>query len=244
MLDKLRQRFHRKKSDSDPLAFEVIYPKEVKAPRPGSNYRGSSLDFDWVVIATVCILIGIGTVMVYSASVSLADSPKYGTTSTYFLIRHIAALVVGAIAAFFVYHVPMRVWEKMAKPIGIISVILLILVLVPGIGVSVNGSRRWIRFPVFNLQVSEVTKLAAVIFTSWFTVTRQEYMHSFRKGFIPMLAVMGIVTALLALQPDLGATVVVLAIIMGILFLGGISYVILGVVGSVSYTHLTLPTKA
>ena len=92
MLDKLRQRFHRKKSDSDPLAFEVIYPKEVKAPRPGSNYRGSSLDFDWVVIATVCILIGIGTVMVYSASVSLADSPKYGTTSTYFLIRHIAAL--------------------------------------------------------------------------------------------------------------------------------------------------------
>ena len=138
MLDKLRQRFHRKKSDSDPLAFEVIYPKEVKAPRPGANYRGSSLDFDWVVIATVCILIGIGTVMVYSASVSLADSPKYGTTSTYFLIRHIAALVVGAIAAFFVYHVPMRVWEKMAKPIGIISVILLILVLVPGIGVSVD----------------------------------------------------------------------------------------------------------
>ena len=112
MLDKLRQRFHRKKSDSDPLAFEVIYPKEVKAPRPGSNYRGSSLDFDWVVIATVCILIGIGTVMVYSASVSLADSPKYGTTSTYFLIRHIAALVVGAIAAFFVYHVPMRVWNS------------------------------------------------------------------------------------------------------------------------------------
>ena len=67
-------------------------------------------------------------------------------------------------------------------------------------------------------------------------MTRQEYMHSFRKGFIPMLAVMGIVTALLALQPDLGATVVVLAIIMGILFLGGISYVILGVVGSMVIT--------
>ena len=112
MLDKLRQRFNRKKSDSDPLEFEVIYPKEVKAPHQSSNYRGSSFDFDWVVIATVCILIGIGTVMVYSASVSLADSPKYGTTSTYFLIRHIAALVVGAIAAFFVYHVPMRVWER------------------------------------------------------------------------------------------------------------------------------------
>ncbi|MCI5850250.1 MAG: putative lipid II flippase FtsW [Sutterellaceae bacterium] len=228
MLEKLRSRFRRGGKGSDKLTVEAVYPGEMQGPATNLGYHSTALDFDWVVIATVSLLIGIGTVMVYSASVSLGDSPKYGTTSTYFLIRHLISLVVSLVAAYGIYHIPMRIWKRLAVPIGIFAVLLLVAVLIPGVGTSVNGSRRWIRMPFMNLQVSEVTKFAAVIFASYFTVRRQDYMHSLRKGFLPMALAMATVAGLLVVQPDLGATVVVIAITMGILFLGGLDLRIFG----------------
>ncbi|MDL2058643.1 putative lipid II flippase FtsW [Mesosutterella sp. AGMB02718] len=225
MLDRLRGRLARRRKDEDALRVEAVYPNEMSTPVSGGRLmRGRSLDFDWVVVAVVSLLLGLGTVMVYSASISLADSPKYGTSQTYFLTRHLISLAISLAAAYGVYHVPMRAWLRLAKPLGVLAVLLLVLVLVPGVGVSVNGSRRWIRFPFMNLQVSEFTKFVAVIFASYFTLTRQDYMHSFRKGFLPMALAVGAVAALLIVQPDLGATIVVIAIVMGVLFVGGLSY--------------------
>ena len=130
------------------------------------------------------------------------------------------SLVMGYI----VYRIPMRVWNKLAPYMVFFAIVLLAAVFVPGVGRSVNGSRRWIHLAGFiNLQVTEVAKFAAVIGAAYFTVQRQEYMHSFSKGLAPMAVVMCCISALISLQPDLGAIMVIVCIAMGVLFLGGLN---------------------
>lgn len=179
--------------------------------------------FDGPLMFVVAALILLGTVMVYSASISLADSPKYNTAPTHFLVRHVFALVVAFLAGVAVFQVPMNTWEKLSRWVFLLAIVLLIVVLVPGVGKGVNGARRWISLGLLNLQPSEVMKVAAVLYAANFTVRKQEYMHSFRKGFLPMGVAMGLIGALLLLQPDLGAFGVIVAISMGILFLGGVN---------------------
>jgi cell division protein FtsW len=179
--------------------------------------------YDLTLVLVVAALLCLGSLMVYSASISLADSTKYHTTYTHFLIRHLIsmgiALGVGGLALF----IPMRVWRRLSPAIIIIAILLLIAVLIPGIGRSVNGARRWIGLGFMNLQVSEVAKFAALLGASWFTVSRQDYMHSLRKGFAPMALCLGFGAALISMQPDLGATMVTISITMGVLFLGGLN---------------------
>jgi cell division protein FtsW len=117
----------------------------------------------------------------------------------------------------------MSVWQKLAPWIFLGALGLLVIVLIPGVGKGVNGARRWISLGLLNLQPSEVMKVAAVLYAANFTVRKQDYMHSFRKGFAPMAVAMGLIGALLLLQPDLGAFGVIVAIAMGILFLGGVN---------------------
>jgi len=179
--------------------------------------------FDGPLMFAVAALILIGTVMVYSASISLADSPKYNTAPTYFLVRHVFALVVAFCAAVAVFQVSLNTWQKLAPWVFLIAIGLLVLVLIPGVGKGVNGARRWIPLGLLNLQPSEVMKVAAVLYAANFTVRKQDFMHSFRKGFMPMAVVMAVIGALLLMQPDLGAFGVIVAISMGILFLGGVN---------------------
>ena len=188
--------------------------------------RGSPVKADGVDLTVLLIgfgLLCLGTLMVYSASISLADSPKYNTTQYHFLVRHLIAIAVALTAGAVAYRVPMRVWNRLAPMLVIVSVVLLAAVLLPGVGKSVNGSRRWINLGVMNLQVTEAVKFAALIGAAWFTVQRQEYMHSFTKGFGPMALMMCLVAGLISLQPDLGAIVVIVCIAMGVLFLGGLN---------------------
>ena len=232
MIGWLRNLFHRGRS-KDELAVEVVYP-DLRSSYSDGGELSAGKNVDWAVVAVVGLLLTLGTIMVYSASVSLADSPKYGTTSTHFLFRHIAFVLLSLVAASAVYQLPMSFWKKYAYLLGFVALVALVLVLVPGVGVSVNGSRRWIRFPYMNLQVSEFVKFVTVIFASYFTLRRQDYMHSFRKGFLPMALALAFVAGLLIVQPDLGATVVIVAIAIGILFLGGLAYrIIIPVVGFV-----------
>jgi cell division protein FtsW len=105
---------------------------------------------------------------------------------------------------------------------------LLIAVLIPGIGKGVNGARRWISFGFMNFQPSELMKFAVVIFAASYTVQRQEYLHSFVKGLVPMGVAVMIIGALLLWQPDMGAFVVIALIAFGILFLGGINVKLFG----------------
>src|SRR4029453_5500490 len=178
---------------------------------------------DRTLIAVITALIMIGTVMVYSASISLADSPRFNVAPTHFLSRHLASLGIAFVAAVIAFQVPMAVWQRAAPWIFAGGLVLLVIVLIPGIGKGVNGARRWIPLGVLNLQPSELLKVGCVLYAANFTVRKQDYMHHFGRGFLPMAVVMGAVGVLLLLQPDLGAFGVIVAISMGVLFLGGVN---------------------
>ena len=191
--------------------------------RSGGSQRIRPDGLDWSVLFLSLLLLAFGSLMVYSASISLADSPKYGTSYTFFFKRHLISAGIALVAGWCAYHVPLRVWYRLTPWMAVMGFLLLILVLIPGIGHSVNGARRWVGIGSFTIQVTEVVKLAALLGAAWFTVRRQDYMHSFSKGFAPMAAVMAAVAFLTNLQPDLGATVVIVCIALGVLFLGGLN---------------------
>jgi cell division protein FtsW len=178
---------------------------------------------DTALLMVVAALVLLGVVMVYSASITLADSPRYRVTPTHFLVRHLFAIVVALVAAVSAFSVPLARWQQLAPAAFVISFVLLVVVLIPGVGTGALGARRWIPLAWINLQPSELMKIASVLYAASFTVRKQDYMHSLSRGFLPIGAVMVVVGALLQLQPDLGAFIVIVAIAMGILFLGGLN---------------------
>jgi cell division protein FtsW len=137
-------------------------------------------------------------------------------------------LTIAIGVAIWVFKIPTTVWDRYAPLIFGFTVILLIAVLIPGIGKGVNGAKRWISLGPMNFQPSELMKFAAVIFAASYTVQRQEYLHSFVKGMLPMGIAVALVGGLLMAEPDLGALVVISIIAFGILFLGGINAKLFG----------------
>src|SRR5678815_3878453 len=180
---------------------------------------GSLPAIDGPLVGVVMTLLLIGTVMVYSASISLADSPRYSVAPTHFLLRHLSSLGIAFCAAVIAFQIPIAVWQRLAPFVFVAALALLVIVLVPGVGKGVNGAKRWIPLGVLNLQPSELMKVACVLYAANFTVRKQDYMNHFGKGFLPMAFVMGAIGVLLLMQPDLGAFGVIVAISMGILFL-------------------------
>ncbi len=197
------------------------------APSEGWSTKSSFTTIstiDYSVIITVLALLILGFVMVYSASISLGDSPKYQTSESYFAVRHGIYILIGLVAGFLVFKMPLHRWYVLSYPLGLLGILLLIAVFIPGLGHEVNGSIRWIGMGPVNLQVSEVVKFVSVLVISHFVVTRQAYMHSYTRGLVPVMLYIGAVAMLLSLQPDLGATVVISAIVLGVVFLGGLSW--------------------
>ena len=225
----------RKKEDADDIVTRVGDYNNAAA----LNYEPRAIGPvppDYGVLFVVFSLMLLGCLMVFSASISLGDSPKYHISEHYFFVRHVISLVVALFGAYIVWHIPMKAWKKMAFPFFLFGLFLLGAVFIPGIGKSTNGACRWIPLGLFNLQVTEVMKIAVLIYAADFTVRKQNYMHSVKKGLLPMLLVMGLVGFLVLKEPDLGAYVMMLAISMGILFLGGINLtvfimVLVGVLG-------------
>jgi cell division protein FtsW len=180
--------------------------------------------FDQSLIWSAIFLLSLGLVMVYSASISIAEVGRNTNGSpAYFLVRHGAYLAAGLMAGLIAFQIPMRLWQKYSFHLFVGGMLLLVLVLVPGIGREVNGSRRWISLLIVNFQPSEFMKLFMVIYVANYTVRKAAYLGNFRKGFLPMLIVMLMVGLLLLLEPDFGSFVVITAIMMAILFLGGIN---------------------
>jgi cell division protein FtsW len=206
---------------SSSAAGSVLALTGLGSARRQTSVRTSAVD--GTLIGVVFALILIGTVMVYSASISLADSPRFNVAPTHFLMRHLLSLGIAFVAAILVFQIPMQTWQRLAPWVFVAAFALLVIVLVPGIGKGVNGAKRWIPLGVLNLQPSELMKVACVLYAANFTVRKQDYMHDFAKGFLPMAIVMGAIGVLLLLQPDLGAFGVIVAISMGILFLGGVN---------------------
>ena len=188
-----------------------------------STRPGALPTIDGPLVLVVVTLLMIGTVMVYSASISLADSPRYNVAPTHFLVRHLLSLGIAFCAAAIAFQIPIGVWQRLAPFVFVGSLALLVIVLIPGVGKGVNGAKRWIPLGFLNLQPSELMKVACVLYAANFTVRKQDYMNHFGKGFLPMAFVMGAIGVLLLLQPDLGAFGVIVTISMGILFLGGVN---------------------
>ena len=191
--------------------------------------RSRMMEYDQLLVWAVLSLTLIGLVMVYSASITLADGPKYANySSNFFLIRHVISLVIAIGVGIWAFKIPTKVWDRYSPVIFGFTVLLLIAVLIPGVGKGVNGAKRWIPLGLMNFQPSELMKFAAVIFAASYTVQRQEYLHSFVKGMLPMGIAVALVGGLLMAEPDMGAFVVVALIAFGILFLGGINAKLFG----------------
>jgi len=177
------------------------------------------LQFDAMLLALVLALLFGGFIILASASIAVSD--KATGDPFYYLERQLLAAAVGCIAAFLCLHVPMQVWRTLGPLMLLAGLGLLLLVLVPGIGHEVNGSRRWIRFSVMNLQVSEPARLCIIIYLAGYLVRRGRDLRDRFSGFLrPMLVVMCACAALLA-EPDFGAAVVLLATALTLLFVAG-----------------------
>jgi len=186
--------------------------------------RINSPSYDQGFLWAVLCLLGISLVMVYSASIAIAEADKaVGHNSSYYLVHQAAFMLVAISAAFVAFNVPVTWWQKMAPYLFLIGLALLVLVLIPGIGLKAGGSRRWLKLFVVNPQPSEFMKLFAAIYVADYTVRKAAVMDSFRQGFMPMVGVMLLVGFLLLREPDFGAFAVIAAISISILWLGGIN---------------------
>ncbi|MDN5843511.1 MAG: putative lipid II flippase FtsW [Alcaligenaceae bacterium] len=176
------------------------------------------------MIIAVSTLVLFGLLMVYSASIALSDGPRYESYGRfYFVGRHAAFIIVGVLAALVTASIPMRVWQKMSALLFVFSLFLLVLVLVPGIGHEVNGASRWLSLGPLNFQPSELMKVAVLLYAADYAVRKQAHMQNFLRGFLPMAFALAVVGLLLLAEPDLGAFMVIVAIAVGILFIGGIN---------------------
>lgn len=174
-----------------------------------------------LVWVTLC-LVALGLVMVYSASVAMPDNPKFARyTPTYFLVRQAVSIGLALVAAWLTLQVPIAVWEKWAPWLFAGSLLLLIVVLVVGKGV--NGARRWLPLGVMNFQPSELAKLAIALYAANYMVRKMEVKERFFKAVWPMAVALAVIGTLLLAEPDMGAFMVIAAIALGILFLGGVN---------------------
>ena len=180
--------------------------------------------FDQNLAWAIAGLLIWGLVMVYSASIALNDGPRStGFSQVQYLVRHTAALSVGFIAALLVFQISMDTWEKAAPWVFIVSIVLLIVVLLPFMGKSINGARRWISLGVFNFQPSELAKFGTLLYAANYMVRKMDVKEKFFAAVTPMGVAIAIVGSLLLAEPDMGAFLVIAVIAMGILFLGGVN---------------------
>ncbi|SNS21740.1 cell division-specific peptidoglycan biosynthesis regulator FtsW [Noviherbaspirillum humi] len=223
------------------MKFALPFFSSDAAPRPAQVQRSRMMEYDQPLVWVVVLLMLFGMVMVYSASIALPDSPKYAAyRNSHFLVRQAAFIGTSLVAGLVAFRIPVKTWQRWAPYLFVGTLVLLVLVLVPGIGKGVNGAKRWLSFKVFNLQPSEMMKLFVVLYAADYTVRKQQYMHKLTKGFMPMTAAIGFVGLLLLLEPDLGAFGVIVCIAMGILFLGGINGIWFGGIGATLVGIFTL----
>jgi cell division protein FtsW len=183
-----------------------------------------SAEYDRSLAWAGLVLAAGGLVMVYSASIAIAEASRYtANNAAWFLVRHGAYLALALAAAIGVFLVPVRLWQKAAPWMFLAGVAALALVLVPGFGREVNGARRWLDLPGVGFQPSEAMKLAVVLYAADYTARKHAVLKSFKRGLLPMLAVMLLVSWLLLREPDFGALVVIAVIAFSILFLGGMN---------------------
>ncbi|WP_447973477.1 putative lipid II flippase FtsW [Nitrospira sp. Kam-Ns4a] len=185
--------------------------------RPTAGRRRPAADAGLWTVTVVLALIGL--VMVFSASAVVAVN-RYDDAG-YFLKRQLAWLAFGFLLLHLASHMDYTLWRRLAIPVLAVTVLLLILVLIPGVGASVKGARRWLRLGALSIQPAEVAKLATVIYLAAYLTNKEARLGDFASGLLPPLVVLGVVAGLVVLEKDLGTVVVIGGVALGLFFLGG-----------------------
>ncbi len=175
--------------------------------------------YDPWCLLSVFLLLGIGLVMVSSASLSYAED--LGLSTWYFALRHAFYLLFALFVCAIVTYIPLSFWRTIALPLLGLNVLLLILLLLPGVSRPVNGSLRWLFIGPISIQVSELTKLSFILYTAHSLVVEQVSKRGPLRAFAKPLILLALVSGLLLLEPDFGAAVVIVSTVLGLLFLGG-----------------------
>ena len=189
-------------------------------PYPSPLITGRGIDLDFPLLAGCLALLGLGLVMITSASSEVAALQSGNTL--YHMIRHLFYIVLGLGACIMTMMVPIATWQRMGFMLLIGAFGLLVMVLLPGIGREVNGSMRWIGFSFFNVQPSEIAKVFVVIYLAGYLVRQQKEVRDSWMGFFKPFIVLLPMAGLLLMEPDFGATVVMMGAAAAMLFLGGV----------------------
>jgi cell division protein FtsW len=183
-----------------------------------SSHRPRRFNVDHILLIAVSGLVLMGLIMVASASITVASS--HGDAFS-FLKRQLLGVILGMVGAGIMCVIPTTLWQRLAMPLMIAAIAMLVVVLIPGIGHSVNGSRRWLPLGM-SFQPSELSRVLLLIYVASYIVRKQEEVKESVQGFIKPMVVLGIAAGLLLLEPDFGAATVLLATGMGMLFLAGV----------------------
>jgi cell division protein FtsW len=206
-------------------------------PRPGqpATTRSSTAI---LLVATVVVLNVVGVVMVLSAS-SVASLTDYGSP-WYFFLRELMWMALGLGAFVFGIRVDYRNWRRWVRPLLVVSTALLVVVLVPGVGIYVSGSRRWLGVGVLRFQPSELAKLALLLYAADIVSRRADELHDWRRVARPVVLVLGGFVLLVMREPDLGSALVLALVVVAALVAGGVRPNHLAVVGAVGAAAVTL----
>lgn len=185
-----------------------------------SHARPRRFELDYVLLGTCGALLTLGLVMMTSASIAIAD--RQLGDPLFYLERQALGVALGLGAAALAMWIPVQVWERMAMPLLLVAFLLLILVLIPGIGHEVNGSRRWLRLAGMSFQVSELARVLLLTYLASYIVRRQAELKEDLRGFLKPLAILVGASGLLLLEPDFGAATVLMTTGLALLFLAGV----------------------
>lgn len=179
----------------------------------------TSLQFDPVLLTLVLSLLLGGLVILASASISISDNAL--GEPFYYVERQLIAALIGGLAGLICLFVPMRLWKTLGPLLLLAGLGLLLVVLIPGIGHEVNGSKRWIRFSIVNLQVSEPARLCFILYLGGYLVRRNKDVREAFTGFLRPMLLLSLACAALLAEPDFGAAIVLLATALTMLFVAG-----------------------
>ena len=188
----------RKAGEAGTLALPWSFNRERSVTRPSA---------DGTVLVITVVLALIGLVMVFSASGVVAGNRFHD--AIYFLKRQVAWLLFGFILLHIASRLDYLMWRKLAVPILIVTAVLLILVLIPSIGVAAKGARRWLKLGLISIQPAEMVKLVVVLYVAAYLTHKGDRVKEFKRGFLPPFIIVGMLSALVLLQPDLGTVVVI-----------------------------------
>lgn len=185
-----------------------------------SKAIASSHRYDVKLLFSVLFLVGIGIVMVYSASFALAHE-NHGS-GFFFLKKQAFFSLIGIVVLVICSHIPYRIYRSLAYPILFVALGLLVCVLFFGLGIEIKGSMRWLKLGPVTFQPVELARLAMIVFMAYSLTKKQDELHRFSIGFMPHAMLLMAFAVLLLLQPDFGSVVIFAALIWIMMFIGGV----------------------